>query len=114
MLLCRILSNDQFRFRRIVTVLPMPKLSPTMKSVVISQWHVKEGDFVQAYSLMCDVTTRQLTNDSSPEEACLQIEIQEDCVVSRIMRNEGDTVEAGHPMAILRDEDERSIHATTF
>jgi hypothetical protein len=36
-----------------------------------------------------------LTNDSSPEEACLQIEIQEDCVVSRIMRNEGDIVERG-------------------
>lgn len=95
--------------RTIVTVLPMPKLSPTMKNAVISRWHVNEGDFVPAYSLMCDVITRQLTddtNDQNTDEKCLQIEIQEDCVVAKILHKSGDLVAAGHAVAILRDDDD--------
>ena len=95
------------QYRQIITILPMPKLSPTMTSGVVREWCVKQGQKVDAYTVMCIITAKNLTNDTKDnEDKWLELEIQEDCVVSQMLKKEGDIVIAGHPLAVLCDSDE--------
>lgn len=43
--------------------LVLPSLSPTMETGVIARWNVKEGEFIEAGSIMCEVETDKATVD---------------------------------------------------
>jgi pyruvate/2-oxoglutarate dehydrogenase complex dihydrolipoamide acyltransferase (E2) component len=85
----------------------MPKLSPTTMKCKLLKWHVREGMKapLPAYSLVCEIETMTLTNSSSAEVASqLEIEIQEDFLVAKLLCQEGDEVSAGAPIAILVED----------
>lgn len=43
--------------------LVLPSLSPTMETGVIARWNVKEGEFIEAGSIICEVETDKATVD---------------------------------------------------
>jgi len=88
----------------------MPKLSPTQidsSTTKLVRWHVEVGDVVPAYSLLCELETNSLTEDSSSLPERLDIEIQEESVVVNLLCLEGDEAKPGVPIALLcEDEDD--------
>jgi pyruvate/2-oxoglutarate dehydrogenase complex dihydrolipoamide acyltransferase (E2) component len=95
------------RFSRLITILPMPKLSPTTSKCKLLKWYVKEGMTIStpAYSLVCEIETMTLTNSASTELASqLEIEIQEEFLVAKLLCQEGDVVSVGVPIAILVED----------
>jgi pyruvate/2-oxoglutarate dehydrogenase complex dihydrolipoamide acyltransferase (E2) component len=99
--------------RRLVTLMPMPKLSPTNETCKILKWHISEGSELNAYSLLCDVETTSLTQTSN-EISQLEIEIQEDCTVLKILRFEGEVVDTGCPIAVFSDDPKDVLHPSTL
>eukprot|EP00607_Mallomonas_marina_P005138 CAMPEP_0182429296 /NCGR_PEP_ID=MMETSP1167-20130531/25664_1 /TAXON_ID=2988 /ORGANISM="Mallomonas Sp, Strain CCMP3275" /LENGTH=157 /DNA_ID=CAMNT_0024612731 /DNA_START=203 /DNA_END=676 /DNA_ORIENTATION=- len=95
-------------------IFPMPQLSPSMTCGQISKWHIHQGQHINEYDLIADVTTNELTNSASdPEVSVLEVEIQESMIVAKIFFQEGDKyIPTGTPLAILC-EDERDIDTAT-
>mmetsp|Transcript_17914 Transcript_17914/g.29960 ORF Transcript_17914/g.29960 Transcript_17914/m.29960 type:complete len:161 (+) Transcript_17914:57-539(+) len=105
-IVCRRLIQREFA----ITVLPMPKLSPTQTASGVTtkliKWHVQNNMYLDAYSLICEVETDALTGDGSNAVHQLDIEIQEDCYVAKLLCHEGDSLQAGMPIAICCDEED--------
>lgn len=100
-----------------ITILPMPKLSPSQVDSSVTKlvkWYVKENSEVAAYSLLCEVETDALTEDSSSATAKLDIEIQEGSYIAKLLHKEGDEVKPGLPIAILCEEKEDLDRASKF
>ena len=93
-----------------ITVLPMPKLSPTPSTSLIGtkllKWHVEENMLLDTYALVCDVETNVLTDDTSKEVFQMEVEIQENCYIAKLLYNEGDLIKAGLPIAICCDDED--------
>jgi pyruvate/2-oxoglutarate dehydrogenase complex dihydrolipoamide acyltransferase (E2) component len=100
-----------------VSILPMPKLSPTQIDSCASKlvkWHVKENAEISAYSLLCEIETHDLTEDASTSFAQLDIEIQEGAYIAKLLCKEGDVIKPGVPIAILCEEEEEIASAAHF
>ena len=102
----RLFRNYALQCRRnyvgAVRVLPMPRLSPSMKVGTILQWHCKPGDLIQTYDLLFDVRPDELVAVKLDEESHPDIEIEstDEMHFVKILGN-GRTYAAGTPVAIL-------------
>lgn len=72
--------------------LVMPKLQPEMKSGVLCAWLKDEGDEIHKGDALYEIETDKVVN---------QIEATEDSILRRQLCEEGDTVDALAPVAIL-------------
>lgn len=70
----------------------MPALSPTMTSGNIGAWHKKVGDALQAGDVLCDIET---------DKAQMDLEVQEDGFLAKILIQEG-TKEAAVGRVIIK------------
>jgi len=78
----------------------MPKLSPTMEEGTIVKWHKKEGDFVEADSLLVEIATDKATVEHSAlDEGWLR----------KIILPEGGSATINEPIAIFTAKKEESI-----
>lgn len=90
--------------RRYLTILPMPKLSPSINSCKLVKWYVKEDTTLSLYDLICEIETSSLTQTQNEFEISkLDIEIQEECFIAKLLCKEGDIIKPGYPLAILVD-----------
>jgi pyruvate/2-oxoglutarate dehydrogenase complex dihydrolipoamide acyltransferase (E2) component len=103
-----IFHTTKQRFGSILT-LCTPQLSPTMTSGKIVKWFAKSGQYIKAYELICEISTGSLVKVkiSDSIEDVLEIELQEDLYVGKILLEEGSNTNVGEPIAILcEDEDD--------
>ena len=76
----------------------LPSLSPTMEQGTVSQWHVKEGDTVDAGDLLAEIETDKTT---------MEFEAIDPGVIGKILVPEGaDPVSVNQPIAVLLEEGE--------
>lgn len=59
---------------------------------------------LNVYSLICEVETDALTDDVSSHALQLEVEIQQDCYIAKLLCEEGECVVPGAPIAICCDE----------
>ena len=78
----------------------MPKLSPTMEEGTIAKWHAKEGDKVEAGSLLIEVTT---------DKATVEHNALDEGYLRKIIVAEGDTAKVNQPIAIFTETADESI-----
>jgi pyruvate dehydrogenase E2 component (dihydrolipoamide acetyltransferase) len=78
----------------------MPAASPTMEVGRLVGWLVKEGDEVSFGTVMAEVET---------DKATAEIESFEDSIVLKILRQAGDDVPVGTPIAIVGESSEEDI-----
>ncbi|KAF3362014.1 Dihydrolipoyllysine-residue acetyltransferase component of pyruvate dehydrogenase complex [Chlamydiales bacterium STE3] len=82
----------------------MPKLSPTMETGVIAQWHKKEGEHVQAGDVLLEVATDKATVEHTAlDEGWLR----------KILVGEGVEADVNQPIAIFTEEENESIEGYT-
>eukprot|EP01035_Chromulina_nebulosa_P020628 gene20628-26745_t len=87
----------------------MPQLSPTMLSGVITKWHIKETDLIIPYQLVIEISTNSLTNTSN-EVSVMEVEVVEgELYVDKLLVKEGEIVNVGKPIAILKENKGDSI-----
>lgn len=81
--------------------LVMPEMGESVTDATISNWLVSEGDYVKVDQDILEVSTDKVdTEVPSPVEG----------VITKIFHREGDVVEVGKPLAIIRSEgDETNI-----
>jgi hypothetical protein len=93
-------------------------LSPTTTQCKLVKWHVKEGLELPSYSLICDLETETLTKNQFENEADgisnstssqLELEIQEECHIIKLLCEEGDILSVGSPLAILGEDSEDPV-----
>lgn len=98
-------SQGAGAIRGLVKYLPMPRLSPTMKSGMIRKWFIKPQDEVQSYQLVVEVSVKSLLQVSRNEtDYIMEIEILEDMYVANILAKEGEECRVGQAIATLCDE----------
>lgn len=75
----------------------MPKLSPTMEEGQISRWLKNEGDAIKNGETIAEVDT---------DKATMEMTSLKDAVLLKILRQAGDSVPLGDPIAIIGKEGE--------
>ena len=78
-------------------VMPMPALSPTMESGIISKWNVAPGDVVTAGQAIAEIET---------DKASMTLEAMDDNLIAKLLVEEGADVKVGHPILVLCEEGE--------
>lgn len=74
---------------------------------MLVKWHVEENMQIDTYALVCEVETSSLTDDVRCKDVYrLDVEIQQDCYIAKILCREGDLIQAGFPIAICCDDEE--------
>lgn len=90
--------------------MPMPKLSPSMKSGKILQWKVKEKELLTEYQNLMILETTTILDEyrSTPSEIhTMEVEVMEEMYVAKLLAEEGQSYKVGTPIAILcEDEDD--------
>eukprot|EP00924_Labyrinthula_sp_SR-Ha-C_P015999 snap_masked-scaffold_4-processed-gene-16.26-mRNA-1 protein AED:0.01 eAED:0.01 QI:0/-1/0/1/-1/1/1/0/216 len=77
-------------------ILPMPALSPTMTEGNVGTWQVKEGDELNAGSVICEIET---------DKATVDYEAQDDVFLAKILVPEGaQGVAVGMPIGVTVEE----------
>ena len=106
----RFLSNvrPSLNFQGSVRLLPMPQLSPHMVNGKLLKWYAKEGEMINAYDLIADVRPDQLTEltEAAIENPDMELELQEEMYIAKILCPEGEVVKGGVPMALLCEMEE--------
>ncbi len=74
------------------TIIPMPKLSDTMKEGVLRKWHKKEGDKISAGDLLAEIET---------DKATMDFESFDTGVLLKRLVADGSTVAINAPIAIF-------------
>ena len=90
------------RLSKVLRVLVMPKLSPTMTEGVISKLNIKPGQVVASHDAVMEVSTSSLLN-TSDEKSVMDIEIIEDMHVAVVFGKVNDVLKVGSPVALLCD-----------
>ena len=76
----------------------MPALSPTMTEGTIIKWCFKEGEKISAGDVLCEIQT---------DKAVVSMEVDDDCVLAKILVPEGETnVKIGSLIALTVEEGE--------
>ena len=118
MTITRQFSTITKKFNGLISVLYFPQLSPTATSGFITKWHVKQGEQIKAYSLICDISTENLTqvkmdtiDSCSITSDTLEIELQEDLYLAQLYYSDDSSVpiNVDKPIAILCEEEEDII-----
>ena len=89
------------RFSGLVQVLRMPQLSPTMTAGKITKWYARTGEVRKAYELIVAIEADKLTKVNMDKSNELEIELQEEFVVGRILFDEGAIVNVDVPIAVV-------------
>ncbi|HJZ40935.1 MAG TPA: biotin/lipoyl-containing protein [Bacteroidales bacterium] len=81
-----------------IQIITIPKLGLTMEKGIVSQWFVKEGDFISKGEPLFVLETDKITNDvESPEAA----------YVIAILVEEGQECDVHAPVCVLGDKGEK-------
>lgn len=75
----------------------MPSLGADMKSAVLMEWHVKEGDSVSKGDVIAEVET---------SKGVIEIEVFEDGIIEKILVKEETECAVGTPLALIRTDNE--------
>lgn len=96
------------KLKGVVYVLMMPALSPSMARGTVTQlYSTAPGSVVSKYSLFADIKCKSLMKAAAPEEEVeLEIELQDDVVVARVLTAVGEIVNIGAPLAVFCEEEE--------
>mmetsp|Transcript_3475 Transcript_3475/g.3623 ORF Transcript_3475/g.3623 Transcript_3475/m.3623 type:complete len:158 (-) Transcript_3475:434-907(-) len=99
------------RFEGAVRLFPMPQLSPHMAVGKVLKWHAKEGEMIPAYGLIADIRPDQLTDPlektlQDEKQSDMELELQEDMFIVKIICAEGEETKGGAPLAILCELEE--------
>ncbi|CAM9369500.1 unnamed protein product [Scytosiphon promiscuus] len=93
-----------------VLYLPMPKLSPSMTRGTVTKWLKAEGDEVNEYDAILELSTDSLyaPGDAPVEGAPVEmiVELAEYGFVGKLFVAEGDTVEVGQAVMAMCEEEE--------
>jgi pyruvate dehydrogenase E2 component (dihydrolipoamide acetyltransferase) len=76
----------------------MPSLGADMKSAVLMEWKVKEGDSVKKGDVIAEVET---------SKGVIEIEVFEDGIIEKLLVQEETECAVGTPLAIIRTQDEK-------
>jgi len=79
--------------------IPMVALSPTMEEGRILSWKVKPGDAVKSGTVLCEVET---------DKATMEYESPRDGILLKLIRQEGESVKVGDPIAWIGKPGEQS------
>eukprot|EP00879_Flechtneria_rotunda_P017810 GHRR01018669.1.p1 GENE.GHRR01018669.1~~GHRR01018669.1.p1 ORF type:complete len:186 (+),score=37.20 GHRR01018669.1:157-714(+) len=95
-----------------IIVLPMPSLSPSMKSGTIGRWLKAEGDECGMYDVVLEVQTESLVEDAYKVDefagkVTLLVEAQEEAHLAKLLAKEGQEVPVGEPIAVLCEDVEQ-------
>ena len=82
-------------------LMPMPRLSPTMRTGRLEQWLVSPGDEIVSQDLVCDVSTSELTEDPEDGTLTLEIESHEDGFLAKILLSDGESAAPDVPIAVV-------------
>lgn len=80
--------------------LTMPKLSPTMEEGVITHWHKKEGDFVEAGDILIEVAT---------DKATVEYEALDEGWLKKILIVQEKSARVNEAIAVFTEQEEESI-----
>ncbi|MCH9626609.1 MAG: Dihydrolipoyllysine-residue acetyltransferase component of pyruvate dehydrogenase complex [Chlamydiales bacterium] len=78
----------------------MPKLSPTMEEGTIAKWHKKEGEFVEADTLLLEITTDKATVEYNALDAGW---------LRKILLPEGSAARVNDPLAIFTEQESEAF-----
>lgn len=102
-------------------VVPMPKLSPQMSSGRIARWLKQEGDEVQPYDVLLEVSTSSLVEDAYKVdnfagEVTMLVEAQEGGRLVRVLHPEAPTTShyqlpVGTPIALIVEDGAEDVPA---
>lgn len=77
----------------------LPRQSEELDESLISFWHVQEGDSVEKGDSLVEVQT---------EKAIADVEATESGILSKIIKERGDTAKVGDPLAVISESSESS------
>ena len=83
--------------------MPMPRLSPSMRTGVLHRWLISVGDELDSMEVACEVETRELTDDADDGSKVLQIEAHEDGFLAAVLVAEGSTAKPDEAIAVIVD-----------
>ncbi len=78
----------------------MPKLSPTMEEGTIAKWHKKEGEFVEADTLLLEITT---------DKATVEYNALDEGWLRKILLPEGSAAKVNDPLAIFTEQESEAF-----
>jgi pyruvate dehydrogenase E2 component (dihydrolipoamide acetyltransferase) len=84
--------------------LVMPKLSMTMEDGQVLAWHKNEGDVIRTGDIVCEVMTDKVNMD---------VESTVDGTLTRIVVQQGTSVQVGEPMAYIATESDDLFEGLT-
>jgi len=102
----RLLSTKRYPPHRLM---PMPRLSPSMRTGTLQRWIPSVGDEISSMNVMCEVATSELTED--PEDngedgvIILEVESHEEGYLAKILLPEGEAAECDIAIAIVCESD---------
>jgi 2-oxoglutarate dehydrogenase E2 component (dihydrolipoamide succinyltransferase) len=70
----------------------VPTLPESVADATVQSWHVKVGDSVSRDTNIVDLET---------DKVVLEVPVTEDCVVTKIVKQEGETVKSGEVLALM-------------
>ncbi|MBN2639554.1 MAG: biotin/lipoyl-binding protein, partial [Bacteroidales bacterium] len=79
-------------------IITIPKLGLTMERGIVTEWHVKEGDFVSKGDPLFTLETDKITDD---------VESPEDAYVIAILAEEGQDCDVYAPVCVLGEMGEK-------
>lgn len=80
-------------------LLPMPALSPTMRSGVLHRWLLEKGACVSNYDLVCEVSTTELLEDAD-DEIVLEVESHEEGFLAKLLSSPPVCASAQDPLLL--------------
>lgn len=83
-------------------LLRLPKLSPSMESAKILQWHVFPGHPAKEYDLCATLDVSHLSNNEASSTK-MQLELHEEMFVAHLFNVKGRWITTGEPLLLLCD-----------
>lgn len=84
-------------------LMPMPRLSPSMRTGRIERWAVGEGDELDDTEVVVEVHTAELTDDPDDGAFVLEVEAHEAGYVARLLLQAGESAEPDEAIAVIVD-----------
>lgn len=94
------------KLKGVMQLLLMPSLSPSMtKGTLTKLYTVSPGDEIKRYELFADIRCHSLLKTAKEEETIeLELELQDDLFVVKVLSHVNSTLSVGQPIAIFCDE----------
>jgi pyruvate/2-oxoglutarate dehydrogenase complex dihydrolipoamide acyltransferase (E2) component len=89
-----------------IYLLTMPSLSPSMKCGVISKYYGIVGQKISQYHVLADIYTYTLTNTEISKKITLELEMQDEMYISKILCPTDTEINVGKLVAVFCEEKE--------